>query len=242
MNRAKRERRYNQRILFVAAGALLVAGAIFVKEKIKQGVERQAKHYISKHLGYFDVNYSRLSSSFFGGSATLHDFTMTDPSYQNQEAFLTIDKLTFQTDILNYPSLKQDFSFSLKGYTFDPKLLYPLYQDDPVLYSRLKGAITGDIEYKHTFVPTPRKYLIEAHIEANPIREFNIDAEVKDIEKMFFNIVNDGNYSLNSIRYHVTDTRPEVCTIGISNLMLKEQGIYPNSYTVKCTTSKNPQP
>ena len=242
MNRAKRERIYNQRIAIVVAGALLLAGTIFVKEKIKQGVERQVKQYISNHLGYFDVNYSRLSSSFFGGSATLHDLTLTDPTYQNEEAFLNIDKLTFQTDILNYPSLKQDFSFSAEGYTFDPKLLYPLYEDDPVLYSRLNGPITGDIDYKHTFVPTPRKYLVEAHVEASPIREFNIEAEVKDVEGMFFNIINDDNYSLNSIRYHVTETRPEVCTIGINNLMLKEQGIYPNSYTVKCTTSKSPQP
>jgi len=202
--------------------------------KADQKANREVVDFIQTYLGDYDVYYFGISGSVFNNNVEIDRIQIKEKNLDWEQSFLDLHHIEVSRNVVKNPHLQQDFSASAEYLQFDPRLNHVLNNDDPVLYSRMTTPILGEFDYTQSYDRVKNEHTIEFNLEARPYRNFSGTVKTMGYEEAVKGALFSNNYAYNSIMYNFRILKPGECKISVENIQLKNEGIYPNSFTYLC--------
>jgi hypothetical protein len=197
--------------------------------------ERTIKTFTNTHVApLFDIQYGNVMTLPFSDSISVSWIRLQE---KGKEAdFFVANNVQISKNLLDAtsPHLEKNVTINAEFFSLNISNYAEWFNDDPIRFATIGMPVLGSLSYAHDYDQKTDVYEVKSKIDINPSRVFTLKAKTKGINSAARGLVSADNFAYNTIMWHLTQIKPDECSLKINHLDLKKQGIIPSSFSMQC--------
>jgi hypothetical protein len=197
--------------------------------------EKTIKMFTNTHVSpRFDVQYGSIMTLPFSSSISVSWIRLQE---KGKEAdFFIANNIKISKNLLETtsPHLEKNVTINAESFSLNVNNYVKWFNDDPIRFETISMPVKGALRYAHDYDQKTDTYDVHSTVEIYPSRVFTLKAKTKGINSAARGLVTADNFAYNTIMWHLTQIKPDECSLKINHLDLKKQGIIPSSFSMQC--------